>query len=632
MATHRVSRESFQTEESYQDELHEIQILSPSESKSIQREIKTILRLAVLSMGTNILTASMSVVDLLMVGHLGTDELAAASIATTYFSIFYSFMIGVSFAFESIGSQVYGARDFISLNHIFRQGFVVSSVFLIIESAALCLVGYFSKYVLLLDDDISDMIAHFEWLLIPGLWTFSFYQILTKYLQVQNNMKAPLFINFLGNLINVGLNYTLIYVYDLGLTGAPLATTLSRTFMCISLLICIFWIQSDPQYSSSKSSSSSIITNSNSTTLNQKSNEKKLDIQEEEQQQVKEEGRGEEGGREKINNNEIGIGFNERIKIEEEEREERTKLILSVSYESVSSTGSSWSRRRYRGGSSGGGSRSDILMEKEKLFIMSKYHWKKAVTDVTSLWPLFKFTFSGGIMTSIEIISYQITNFEASYISTIDVAAQQICNTIEGFTYLSFPLGLAIAGSIRVGNLIGAYRPKQAKRSGIILVFLGILVMCVLVSVYLTTRKYLGLAFTSDQEVVDLVSKLLIVISVYQLLDGIHVTTAAILRGLARLDIVAKVDFIAFWVIAVPVGALLTFVFDWSTAGLWWGFVFGLVFADVVFIYMLSQVDWKEEAKKARMITRSQIDNEEKDDDDDIDEAVHSETSSLIEK
>eukprot|EP01099_Mayorella_cantabrigiensis_P002391 TRINITY_DN2051_c0_g1_i1.p1 TRINITY_DN2051_c0_g1~~TRINITY_DN2051_c0_g1_i1.p1 ORF type:complete len:421 (+),score=100.94 TRINITY_DN2051_c0_g1_i1:60-1265(+) len=196
-------------------------------------EFLAIFWLALPSVLTNMLTSSMAVVDLLMVGHLGTEELAAAALATTYFNFFFSFMIGVSFAMESLGSQAYGARDYYSLNKVFRQGFFVVTMFLILFSVALALAGPLARYVLLQNEHISTMVAEYDLLLIPGLWTFSYYQILTKYLQVQNIMKPPLYINLIGNLINAGSSYGLIYLLNLGLHGAPFATTISRSAMFV---------------------------------------------------------------------------------------------------------------------------------------------------------------------------------------------------------------------------------------------------------------------------------------------------------------------------------------------------------------------------------------------------------------
>jgi Na+-driven multidrug efflux pump len=42
--------------------------------------------------------------------------------------------------------------------------------------------------------------------------------------------------------------------------------------------------------------------------------------------------------------------------------------------------------------------------------------------------------------------------------------AHQSVMSVSGFTFLTMPLAIACAASIRVGNLLGAQRPKQVNK------------------------------------------------------------------------------------------------------------------------------------------------------------------------
>jgi MATE family multidrug resistance protein len=47
----------------------------------------------------------------MLVGRLGEDALAAGAIGITYFNLMFYFLIGVSSALDTLGSQAYGADD-----------------------------------------------------------------------------------------------------------------------------------------------------------------------------------------------------------------------------------------------------------------------------------------------------------------------------------------------------------------------------------------------------------------------------------------------------------------------------------------------------------------------------------------
>jgi len=390
-------------------------------------EALSIFWLALPSVITNMLTSSMAVVDLLMVGHLGTEELAAAALATTYFSFFFSFMIGVSFAMESLGSQAYGARDYYTLNKVFRQGFVVVTMFLVLFSVALGLAGQLAEYVLLQNERISTMVGEYDLLLIPGLWTFSYYQILTKYLQVQNIMRPPLYINLIGNLINAGASYCLIYVLDLGIHGAPVATTISRTTMFALIYLFTFYIHrhasDQPPTDEQKRRFRRFIEERNlppppppPPTKTTSDPEKRLLLSQD---------------------------SDEESEIDEEEERER---------------------RRGRGDDV---DEVEDIANPEKLFVYSPFFIKQTL-QWNGLWKLIKMGVAGGVMTSVEAASFQVTTFEAGYLSTTSLAAHQICLTATTFTFTSFPLGLSIAGvfvSVTCSVLIVLLRRR--KRHGL---------------------------------------------------------------------------------------------------------------------------------------------------------------------
>eukprot|EP00980_Cylindrotheca_fusiformis_P006045 scaffold1301_cov128-Cylindrotheca_fusiformis.AAC.8 len=82
--------------------------------------------------------------------------------------------------------------------------------------------------------------------------------------------------------------------------------------------------------------------------------------------------------------------------------------------------------------------------------------------------------------------------------------------------------------------------------------------------------------------------------------DAIQATMAGIFRGLGRQAFVLMLNILGFWVFAVSLGAILTFVADIGVFGFWWGFNIGIYpSAAVGIVFLKLRIDWKLEAKKA---------------------------------
>jgi MATE family multidrug resistance protein len=199
-----------------------------------------------------------------------------------------------------------------------------------------------------------------------------------------------------------------------------------------------------------------------------------------------------------------------------------------------------------------------------------------------------------------EAWSFEITTILAGLLGTTEVNAHIITLTIATFIFLSFPFAVGIAASIRVGQLIGDGRSQDAQRSSKVSVLLASAVQLVLIVVLWPSSNLLGDLFSSNEDVSDLVADLIPISCVFMMGDAICGTQGGVLRGLGRQKMVLMINILAFWVLAIPSGSLLTFVGNVGVAGLWWGMVIGIYGASVVVMLILKyRIDWQYEAHKA---------------------------------
>ena len=104
----------------------------------------------------------------------------------------------------------------------------------------------------------------------------------------------------------------------------------------------------------------------------------------------------------------------------------------------------------------------------------------------------------------------------------------------------------------------------------------------VLLSIVFLLRNQVGGWFTDSVEVSAMVSSLFLPFLVYQFGDGLQISFANALRGIADVKPMMFIAFISYFVISLPVGYLCGFVLGWGTVGVWMAFPFGLTSAGIM--------------------------------------------------
>ena len=142
------------------------------------------------------------------------------------------------------------------------------------------------------------------------------------------------------------------------------------------------------------------------------------------------------------------------------------------------------------------------------------------------------------------------------------------------------PLAIGLAGSTRVGNLLGEKRFLDAKYSsyvGVSLCFFGALFNMIMLLIF---RENFSSIYSKDIEVINVAISLLIYASIFQIPDGIQMGSLGALRGYK--DTFAPMVFliISYWIFAIPLGYFLTnygFTKPLGAEGMWISMIMGLI-------------------------------------------------------
>jgi MATE family multidrug resistance protein len=161
------------------------------------------------------------------------------------------------------------------------------------------------------------------------------------------------------------------------------------------------------------------------------------------------------------------------------------------------------------------------------------------------------------------------------WIGTTALAAHQIAINLATISYMTTS-GLGAAATIRVGNFLGQHDRKNLRASAFAMIWMATGIMTLWALLFIFGKAFLPALYIDDGAVIQLTASLMIIAAFFQLSDGIQVVTAGALRGLQDVKIPSLLIFVAYWIIALPLGYVLAFILDWAAIGIWIGLLIGL--------------------------------------------------------
>jgi MATE family multidrug resistance protein len=175
-----------------------------------------------------------------------------------------------------------------------------------------------------------------------------------------------------------------------------------------------------------------------------------------------------------------------------------------------------------------------------------------------------------------EVGCFATAAFMVGWIGKDELASHQIALNVSSITYLAC-LGLSTAGTIRVGNALGAGDMAAVKRAGSIALIMGASFMIFAGLLFVTFRESIPLFYTDDSEVALIAPKLLLIAAFFQIFDGTQAIALGNLRGITDVRIPTVITFVAYWIIGLPTAYLLGFPAGLGIKGVWYGLSISLI-------------------------------------------------------
>lgn len=178
------------------------------------------------------------VADSVMVGRLGTEPLAAAAFGNSIWVVIFVIGYGISQAVTPIVARVHAEKKYRMIGSMLRHTLALN---LIVTAVLGALMFAAWPFLDLLDQEPAVMTLAYPYLSIIT-WSFlplMIFQGFRQFMEGLSHTFEPMLISLSANLLNVGLNWLLIYgnwgFKAYGLNGAGIATLISRTLMVIGI-------------------------------------------------------------------------------------------------------------------------------------------------------------------------------------------------------------------------------------------------------------------------------------------------------------------------------------------------------------------------------------------------------------
>jgi MATE family multidrug resistance protein len=184
-----------------------------------------------------------SVADSVMAGQLGTLPLAAASLGNSLFNVLLMFGLGISFSITPLIAGADGKNNRTRIGLLLLNGLVLN---LLTGGFLIGLYYVAAPLVPLLGqpENVVELALPYIQILFFSLLPLMVFQAFKQFAEGLSLTRQAMYISVFANLLNVGLNYMLIFgklgAPALGLNGAAWATLIARILMGAMMVTYVF--------------------------------------------------------------------------------------------------------------------------------------------------------------------------------------------------------------------------------------------------------------------------------------------------------------------------------------------------------------------------------------------------------
>ena len=187
----------------------------------------------------------------------------------------------------------------------------------------------------------------------------------------------------------------------------------------------------------------------------------------------------------------------------------------------------------------------------------------------------------------IEFIGFNAITVILGRVSGLYSAAHNILCTLTSVSFM-VPFSFSMAASVKIGYSNGAKEYNDVKRYSWTVILMSVCFMSFSAVIVRMFPEFLTKLFTNDIELIKICIPVVSILCFFQIFDGLQVSLSGIFRGLKSTKIVMFSNFIAYWLISLPLGFYFCFKLNMYLLGFWYGIgIAAVVLCVMMFIKLI---------------------------------------------
>ncbi|KAH7567703.1 hypothetical protein JRO89_XS07G0124900 [Xanthoceras sorbifolium] len=231
----------------------------------------------------------------------------------------------------------------------------------------------------------------------------------------------------------------------------------------------------------------------------------------------------------------------------------------------------------------------------------------------SGLWEFLKLSAASGVMLCLESWYYRILILMTGYLKNATLAVDalsvwqhehQWMGNDDSFIFLGCYrvsiLYKLLCPIVRVANELGAGNGKAARFATVVAVAESTFIGVVFCLVIIILREKVALLFTSSVDVLEEVENLSYLLAISILLNSVQPVLSGVAVGSGWQASVAYINLGCYYVIGLPLGIVMGWVFNLGVMGIWGGMILGGTAIQTIILAIITiRCDWEKEARKA---------------------------------
>lgn len=226
-----------------------------------------------------------------------------------------------------------------------------------------------------------------------------------------------------------------------------------------------------------------------------------------------------------------------------------------------------------------------------------------SIQAFSGLWEFLKLSAASGVMLCLENWYYRILILMVGNLKNATVAldALSVCMGINGWEMM-IPLAFFAATGVRVANELGAGNGEAARFAAEVSVVQSTVIGIFFTMLIMIFHDKIALIFSSSSKVIEAVDDLSYLLAITILLNSVQPVLSGVAVGSGWQSWAAYVNLACYYLIGLPIGIVMGWLFNLGVQGIWGGMIFGGTAVQTVILAIKTvNSDWDREVERATM-------------------------------